>query len=139
MPAKYPLPESARDFLDTLRPVRKHGTCSAYAGTLRGFYAWLDAQDLSCSALDRRDLQRWLNALADRRLTPGTRHAHIIRLRCYLRGSPNVGTSMPTRTRCFATRTYRSSPIACRVPSPWTPTAKYSVGLKPTTRSTGKP
>lgn len=81
----FALPDSARAFIDTLRPVLKPNTCSGYVVDLRDLHAWLDAQKLSLDNLDRRAAERWLQALANRTLAPVTRNYRILHARGYLR------------------------------------------------------
>ena len=85
MPHRKPftLPDSAREFIDTLRPVYKPGTCGVYAVDLRGLHAWLASQNLSLGELDRSVMERWIKSLADRGLAPSTRCARICRARIY--------------------------------------------------------
>jgi site-specific recombinase XerD len=80
----FPLPISAQDFVNTLRPVRKPQTCSSYLINLRDFHAWLAAQDLSLDTLDRDAAGRWLKSLAERDLAPTTRNSRIFHVRNYL-------------------------------------------------------
>ena len=79
----YPLPDSARDFVNSLRPVRKAATCDAYRG-LRNLHAWLDVLSRPLEDLDRDDTERWIKSLADRGLAPSTRTSYILRARNYL-------------------------------------------------------
>lgn len=81
----FALPDHALDFVDTLRPVRKPGTCHGYQTNLRDFHGWIDDQGLALQTLDRADTQRWLKSLADRGLAPSTRCQRICHARSYLR------------------------------------------------------
>jgi len=81
----FELPRSARDFVDTLRPVLKSITCTGYLVDLRDFHAWLTAQKLSIEDLDRQDTERWLKSLSDRSFAPITRNHRILHARSYLR------------------------------------------------------
>ncbi len=80
----FVLPDIARDFIDTLRPVRKPATCAGYVVDLRDLHAWLAAQGISLDTLDRGNTERWLKSLADRGLAPCTRNTRIFHARSYL-------------------------------------------------------
>ncbi len=80
----YPVPDAVRDFVDSLRPVRKATTCDGYVGNLRSFHAWLDALGHPIEDIDRGDTERWIKSLADRGLAPSTRTTHILHARSYL-------------------------------------------------------
>jgi site-specific recombinase XerD len=79
----FPLPDIARDFMDTLRPVRRPETCASYLSDLRGLHAWLAAQNQSLNTLDRDVAERWLKSLADCGLAPSTRNLRIFGVRRY--------------------------------------------------------
>lgn len=79
------LPDCAQDFVDTLRPVRKPGTCDSYQTDLRDLHAWLDHHGLTLQALERADTQHWIKSLADRGLVASTRSSRIRHARSYLR------------------------------------------------------
>jgi site-specific recombinase XerD len=78
------IPDTARDFVDTLRPIRKPATCHSYIYGLRSLHAWLSSQKLSLGALDRGIMERWLSSLADRGLAPSSRNLYIYHVRKYL-------------------------------------------------------
>lgn len=80
----FELPDSARRYLDTLRPVRKPSTCSGIATELRDLHAWMKAQRFELDHLDRPAMERWLKSMADRGLGPTTRGSRIFRVRRYL-------------------------------------------------------
>ena len=80
----FALPVSARNYLDTLRPVRKPSTCSGVATDLRDLHAWMAAQGVALAQLDRTATERWLKSMADRGLGPTTRGSRIFRARRYL-------------------------------------------------------
>lgn len=81
----FAIPDSAKNFIDTLRPVLKKSTCAGYVVDLRDLYAWLDAQKIVLSDFDRPAAERWLGSLADRGLAPVTRNYRILHARGYLR------------------------------------------------------
>lgn len=81
----FPIPDSAKDFTDTLRPVLKKSTCAGYVVDLRDLHAWLDAQKIVLNDFDRRAAELWLGFLADRGLAPVTRNYRILHARSYLR------------------------------------------------------
>jgi site-specific recombinase XerD len=80
----FPLPASARDFIDSLRPVLKPATCAGYVHDLRDFHAWLAAIGLDLTRFDRPAAERWLKSLADRGLAACTRNGRIFHVRSYL-------------------------------------------------------
>lgn len=79
------LPDSATDFVDTLRPLLKPSTCAGYLVDLRDLHSWLDAKKLGLDDFERRVAERWLKSLADRGLAPVTRSYRILHARSYLR------------------------------------------------------
>ena len=79
-----PIPDTVRDFVNTLRPVRKPVTCDNYFYTLKDLHHWLSEQKIAIDLLDRSIMTRWLKSLADRGLAPGTRTIRICHVRCYL-------------------------------------------------------
>ncbi|MFC1611966.1 tyrosine-type recombinase/integrase [Myxococcota bacterium] len=81
----FPLPDSAQDFVEILRPVKKPNTCAGYLVDLRDFHAWIATQGLCIETLNRHNMERWLKSLSDRGLAPVTRTARICRARSYLR------------------------------------------------------
>lgn len=81
----FPIPGSAKEFIDTLRPVLKKSTCEGYVVDLRDLHTWLDAQKIALNDFDRRSAERWLGSLADRGLAPVTRNYRILHARGYLR------------------------------------------------------
>lgn len=87
----FPLPKTASDFVDSLRPVLKASTCNGYLNDLRDLYAWLAAQNLEINAFQRNDAQRWLKAMSDRGLMAVTRNGRIFRVRRYLEWLSDLG------------------------------------------------
>jgi site-specific recombinase XerD len=79
------IPDCAKEFIDTLRPVLKKNTCAGYVVDLRDLHAWLDARKIALHDVDRRAAERWLGSLADRGLAPVTRNYRILHARAYLR------------------------------------------------------
>jgi site-specific recombinase XerD len=81
----FVLPDSASDFIDTLRPILKASTCATYGVNLRDLHVWLDAHKLSLNDFTRHAAEHWLTSLADRGLAPVTRNYRILHARAYLR------------------------------------------------------
>jgi site-specific recombinase XerD len=81
---RFALPQSALDFINTLRPVLKHRTCDGYLSVLRAFHSWLNESNLDLEHFDRTVAERWLRSLADRSLAACTRITHIFDVRKYL-------------------------------------------------------
>jgi site-specific recombinase XerD len=79
----FELPDPALRFIRTLQPTRKPSTITAYRASLRQFYMWLDAQDLSADALDRTHIDEWLHSLHARKLSAGHRIQVILAVRAY--------------------------------------------------------
>ena len=79
----FPLPDTARAFIDTLRPVRKSSSCRVYETNLRDLYAWLTGQGHSIDTVDRAAMERWLKSMSDRGLAPCTRSTRIMHVRAY--------------------------------------------------------
>lgn len=79
------IPDSLRDFINTLRPVRKPGTCDAYFYELRDFHRFVSQQQVDLGDLDRTIMMRWLESLAERGIVPGSRAMRICHVRSYLR------------------------------------------------------
>jgi len=80
----HPLPSLAREFIASLTPTHRPGTCSNYTKTLRRFHRWLDPRMLDPQHLTRRDLAPWLLALHAEGLHPVTRYHILVRVRVYL-------------------------------------------------------
>jgi site-specific recombinase XerD len=79
------LPPIAREYLASLAPTHRPSTCSGYATTLRGFYAWLDDNRLDVAQLTQRVITRWFQSMHAERLAPITRHGILMETRMYLR------------------------------------------------------
>jgi site-specific recombinase XerD len=79
------LPTPAREFVASLLPTRRPGTCWQYASTLRRFHRWLARRDLRVGRLTRRQLAPWFTELHADGLDVGTRRMALIRVRAYLR------------------------------------------------------
>lgn len=78
------IPDTVRDFIDTLRPVKKSSTCKTYLYSLNGFHVWLAQQTVALGTIDRNVTERWLKFLVDRGFAPETRWGRICRVRIYL-------------------------------------------------------
>jgi len=78
------IPDTARDFVDTLRPIRKPATCDSYRHALANFHRWLCEQNLCLGSIDRPIMEQWLKSLADRGLAPSSRNLYIYDVRKYL-------------------------------------------------------
>jgi site-specific recombinase XerD len=81
---KTRLPETAKQFIDTLRPVLKSTTCNGYNSALRDFHRRLETEKLALQDIDRRFAERWIASLANRGLSPPTRKQMILSVRRYL-------------------------------------------------------
>lgn len=79
-----PLPSSAREFLASLAPTHRPGTCINYAHALRAFHGWLKLRELEPLRLTRRELAPWLMELHAKGLAPITRYQILLRVRVYL-------------------------------------------------------
>jgi site-specific recombinase XerD len=79
-----PIPQPMMEFIDTLRPVKKAATCHEYVCQLRGFHTWLALKSLSLRSVGRKHMEQWLQYLANRGLSTGTRSHHIFHVRVYL-------------------------------------------------------
>jgi site-specific recombinase XerD len=79
-----PIPAPAKDFIDTLRPVRKPATCKGYANNLRAFHLWLAAQNASLRNITRSDMEKWLKSISDRQFDAMYRGLQIGNVRRYL-------------------------------------------------------
>jgi len=82
---RFPLPQTAQTFLDSLATTHRRSTCNGYRYALRRFHAWLHDTRLSLRRLRRHHMEQWLLALHDRQLHACTRTHMIISLRIYLR------------------------------------------------------
>jgi site-specific recombinase XerD len=81
----YPLPLLAREFMASLAPTHRSGTCENYRASVRRFYRWLDARELDPKRLTRRDLAPWFQDLHAEGLDPATRRSILLKVRTYLR------------------------------------------------------
>jgi len=78
------LPALAREFIESLAPTHKPGTCKGYTTALRRFHGWLAHHGLQPHELQRKDIVPWFQELHDDRLHPSTR-VHVLRnVRTYL-------------------------------------------------------
>src|SRR5262245_39811022 len=80
----HPLPSMAREFIASLTPTHRPGTCMQYAYALRTFHRWLDLRGLDSQHLTRQDLAPWFLELHANGLYPFTRYQILIRVRVYL-------------------------------------------------------
>jgi site-specific recombinase XerD len=86
------LPESAEDFLGSLKPTLKPATCGFYRQSLRLLHNWLDENDIAMQTLSRDQLSGWLQYLhAERGQGPATRVNVIVATRVYLRSLNDAG------------------------------------------------
>jgi site-specific recombinase XerD len=81
----YSLPPLAREFMASLAPTHRPGTCEGYTAAMRRFYRWLDAHKLDPHRLTRRDLVPWFQELHAEGLDPSTRRGILLKVRAYLR------------------------------------------------------
>jgi len=79
------LPAVADEFITTLRPTLRPGTCGCYVSSLRKFHGWLRAQGIPLRKLRRRHMSGWFGSLCDRGLHPATRLTVLTLVRVYLR------------------------------------------------------
>lgn len=79
------LPPVAREFLASLAPTHRPGTCNGYATALRKFHAWLDRHELVPHHLTRQEIAPWFQDLHAAGLHPSTRWHYLIDVRSYLR------------------------------------------------------
>ena len=79
------LPALAKEFIASLQPTHRPGTCRCYQTSLRKFHGWLRTHRVSLQALRRDDMSRWLRSLSDRGLHPATRLGILNEVRVYLR------------------------------------------------------
>ena len=79
------LPPVASEFLASLAPTHRPGTCGGYTTALRRFHGWLDARGLVVERLTRQDIVRWLEQLHAAGLHPSTRVHILLDVRSYLR------------------------------------------------------
>jgi len=80
----FPIPQTMMEFIDTLIPVKKPGTCHEYVCQLRSFHEWLALKGLSLRDIDRKHMEQWLQHLAHRKISVVTRRHHIFHVRVYL-------------------------------------------------------
>ncbi|MCP4614415.1 MAG: tyrosine-type recombinase/integrase [Planctomycetes bacterium] len=76
--------DTAKDFIDTLRPILRANTCAGYRSSLNHLHTWLQSLDISLGDIDRGAMERWVKSLADRGLAPITRAMYICHARKYL-------------------------------------------------------
>jgi site-specific recombinase XerD len=79
------LPEVAQEFIASLRPTLRPGTCQGYATSLRKLHSWLSVRNVPLPGLHRRHTSEWMKALHDQGLQPATRKHLLIDARTYLR------------------------------------------------------
>lgn len=79
------LPSIAREFLASLVPTHRPGTCNGYATALRKFYGWLDQRELVPQHLTRREIVPWFQELHAAGLHPSSRRHFLVDVRTYLR------------------------------------------------------
>ncbi len=78
------LPACACEFLASLAPTRRPGTCLGYTTSLRRFHAWLERQGRLPQHLSRREISDWFQHLHAAGLHPSTRLATLFHVRAYL-------------------------------------------------------
>jgi site-specific recombinase XerD len=81
----HPLPPIAGEFLASLAPTLRPGTCVNYTVALRRFHRWLDVHGLNPQRLTRRDLAPWFQELHAKGLHPATSYRILRDVRTYLR------------------------------------------------------
>jgi len=81
---RKPVPQ-VEEFVATLEPTLKPGTCALYRQTLRRFHHWLSATGVALHDLSRMQMTQWFIHLSERGLQPCTRAGNIIFVRVYLR------------------------------------------------------
>lgn len=79
------LPSMAREFLASLAPTHRPGTCNGYTTALRKFYGWLDQRELVPQHLTRREIVPWFQELHAAGLHPSSRRHFLVEVRTYLR------------------------------------------------------
>lgn len=79
------LPSLAREFLASLTPTHRPGTCNGYATALRRFHGWLDQRGLVPERLTRQEIAPWFQDLHAAALHPSSRHHILVDVRAYLR------------------------------------------------------
>jgi site-specific recombinase XerD len=79
------LPAVAREYLASLAPTHRPGTCRSFATALRKFYGWLDQHKLEAERLTRQEIAPWFQELHAAGLQPATRHHLLVDVRAYLR------------------------------------------------------
>lgn len=82
---RRPLPPHALDFLRSLEPTHKQGTCRGYESTLSNFHEWSDDGRIKLKRIKRVQIEQWFLALNDQGLHPSTRRHALIHMRIYLR------------------------------------------------------
>jgi site-specific recombinase XerD len=81
----HPLPPSAVEYINTLKPVQKESTWRGHVCHLRAFHAWLTKENLPLSEIDRKHMEQWLQHLSQRGLSTTTRSHQIFNVGVYLR------------------------------------------------------
>ena len=81
----HPLPPLACEFLASLTPTYRPGTCVNYTVALRRFHRWLDARGLNPQRLTRGDLAPWFQELHAEGLHAATCRRLLLDVRTYLR------------------------------------------------------
>ena len=79
------LPPLAREFLASLAPTHRPGTCRGYASALRKFHGWLELRELVPQRLTRHEIAPWFQELHAAGLHPNSRRHLLINVRAYLR------------------------------------------------------
>ncbi len=79
------LPSAAREFLASLAPTHRPGTCKSYATALRRFHGWLDPRGFVLERLTRQEISPWFQDLHTSGLHPSSRHHILVDVRTYLR------------------------------------------------------
>jgi len=79
------LPALAREYLASLAPTHRPGTCHSFATALRKFYGWLDQHKLEARHLTRQEIAPWFQELHAAGLQPASRQHLLIDVRAYLR------------------------------------------------------
>ena len=85
LPSLPSLPSLAREFLASLTPTHRPGTCKGYASALRKFHGWLDQHELEPQHLTRREIAPWFQELHAAGLYPDSRRHILVDARAYLR------------------------------------------------------
>ena len=78
------LPSLAREFIASLAPTHRPGTCRGYTTSLRRFHGWLDQHGLVPEHLTRPDISPWFQQLHAAGLHPSSRQHILMDVRSYL-------------------------------------------------------